>query len=296
MGDELADEVAAVVGTRVWRLCALRIRGRCFSVVDEVVFVDLQVPDVSAVPAAVGHDVTRLPAELGRLDRHAMADAAAVDADDGVGDGHPSRLARGHTGSPTRATKAHTIGTPSVWVTAFPSRRVCVTLERVGARDDSFGGGSMRKVSVFLVVLSLAALSFSSSPAGAAPGTCEEPVGRYRYTGSEMAYELSIDLAGCTFWNGTSITLSGFLERQFPAGLHSGLLGVVGTETTGHQTCVDPIRVTRCSITIGFGHPPTELMVYSGKIGYPWENGTRSRQFKATCLTVGDHVECRDEP
>jgi hypothetical protein len=153
----------------------------------------------------------------------------------------------------------------------------------------------MRRLSVLLVVFCLATLSVSSVPAGSTPGTCEEPVGRYRYTASEMAYELSIDLGGCTFWNGPTITLAGFLERQFPAGLQSGLLGVQGTETTGHQACTDPIRATRCSITIGFGHPPTELMVYSGKIGYPWEHGTRSREFKATCLTVDDHVECRDD-
>ena len=63
-------------------------------VVVEVVLGDLEVPHVGAVAAAVGDDVTHLPAELGWLERHAVAGAPAVDADDGVGDGHAVRLAR----------------------------------------------------------------------------------------------------------------------------------------------------------------------------------------------------------
>lgn len=55
---------------------------------------DLEVPHVQAVAAAVGDHVADLPAELRRVDRGAVANAATVDAGDGVGNRHPPRLAQ----------------------------------------------------------------------------------------------------------------------------------------------------------------------------------------------------------
>jgi hypothetical protein len=58
----------------------------------EVFFIDLQVPDVDAIAAAVGDHVARLPAKFRRFSRHALARPTAVDADDGVGHRHLSTV------------------------------------------------------------------------------------------------------------------------------------------------------------------------------------------------------------
>jgi hypothetical protein len=60
----------------------------------EVVFVDLDVPDVRTVTAAVDDHVSGLPPELGGLGWHLAAWSAAVDADDGVGHRHPPTVAQ----------------------------------------------------------------------------------------------------------------------------------------------------------------------------------------------------------
>jgi hypothetical protein len=65
-----------------------------FASVVEVVFVDLEIPDVGAIAAAVRHHITRLPAQFRGLGRHSLARPAAVDADDGVGHRHTPTVAQ----------------------------------------------------------------------------------------------------------------------------------------------------------------------------------------------------------
>jgi hypothetical protein len=60
----------------------------------EVIFVDLDVPDVRTVAAAVHDHVTGLPPELRRLGWHLAARSTAVDTDDGLGHRHPPKVAR----------------------------------------------------------------------------------------------------------------------------------------------------------------------------------------------------------
>ena len=69
----------------------------------EVVLVDLEVPHVVAVPAAVGDDVARLPAQLRRLERHAVAGAAAVHAHDRVSATGIASVCRGRAGDQATA-------------------------------------------------------------------------------------------------------------------------------------------------------------------------------------------------
>src|SRR3546814_18422275 len=58
----------------------------------EILLVDLEVPHVVAAPAPVGDDVAHLPPHIRGLERHTTAVAAAVHANDGVGDGQEHRV------------------------------------------------------------------------------------------------------------------------------------------------------------------------------------------------------------
>ena len=54
-------------------------------------FGDLDVPHVGAIAAAVGHDVTGYPAQLGRFKWQAATRATTVHTDDDVGYGQSRR-------------------------------------------------------------------------------------------------------------------------------------------------------------------------------------------------------------
>lgn len=69
--------------------------------------VDLDVPHVDAVAAAVRHHIAHLPAVLGRPEWQTVAGAAAVHADDGVGDGHSTRVGSGVAVMPAALSQLH---------------------------------------------------------------------------------------------------------------------------------------------------------------------------------------------
>ncbi len=150
----------------------------------------------------------------------------------------------------------------------------------------------MRRLWAFLAIVWLAA-SAVPSPVSAVEGKCQEPSASYRYTKTDMVYELVEDLAACEWWNGTSIVLDGFLARDYPGGDVALAVGLQGTDTSGHAICDDAVRATICRVSMRLEHPPQELMVYRGIIRYPWTDGQRARHLELTCHSAGDMADCR---
>ena len=149
----------------------------------------------------------------------------------------------------------------------------------------------MRRLWTFLAVVWLTAAAVPS-PVNASEAKCEEPSASYRYTKTDMVYELAVDLAACEWWKGTSILLDGFLARDHPGGVVALAVGLRGTDTAGLAICDDPVRATFCSLSIRLEHG-TELMLYRGMIRYPWADGPRERHVEMTCVSAGDVADCR---
>jgi hypothetical protein len=148
----------------------------------------------------------------------------------------------------------------------------------------------MRTLIVSLVAA--VALVGVAPPASGAPAVaCVEPTATYRYTAVEMVYELAVDYRGCSWWQGTSAVLDGFLAGQ-QAG---GVVSTLEFETAGVAFCEEPEPVVTCSLAITLAHASPELAQYSGRISYPWEDGRRSQEFAATCFSVAGQASCRPE-
>ena len=142
------------------------------------------------------------------------------------------------------------------------------------------------------VVVAVATVVAPGTATDAADERCREPTATYRYTTTGMRYELTVDYRGCSWWQGSSAILDGFLTSQQAA----GLISTRKFDTTGRASCEDPGRLTTCSLAITLEHDPTEVAEYSGRIAYPWEDGRRAQEFAATCFSVAGQADCRPGP
>ena len=148
----------------------------------------------------------------------------------------------------------------------------------------------MRTLVVSLVTAAM--VVFLPLPATGAPAAaCAEPTATYRYTAVDMVYELTVDFRGCSWWQGTSAVLDGFLAGQQAA----GVLSTLEFEKTGVAFCEEPGAVATCSLAIELAHASPELAQYSGRISYPWKDGRRAQEFAATCFSVAGQARCRPE-
>lgn len=128
--------------------------------------------------------------------------------------------------------------------------------------------------------------------ADAAGEACREPIATYRYSTTEMRYELTVDYEGCSWWQGSSAILEGFLESR-QAG---GLVSTRRFDTTGVAFCEPGGRFTTCSLAMTLAHDATEVAQYSGRITYPWQDARRAQEFAVTCLSVAQEARCRADP
>jgi hypothetical protein len=155
-----------------------------------------------------------------------------------------------------------------------------------------------RRWATLAVALLTAASPAAASPAARPPAArdCSRPEPVLSYASDHISVSLSVDYAGCRWWHGKSVNLSGLLERQ---ALGDPVIEGIGTatgcigepvRTAQGQTRVK--RVERCRIVLMMGHDNVEVATYSGEFVFPWRGGSRKISFSYDCSSTPLGTSC----
>jgi len=146
-------------------------------------------------------------------------------------------------------------------------------------------------------------------PAAASDSSrCKPPEPQLDYSVDRIVMSLRLDLSGCRWWKGDSITLEGEILRDAVV-LSEGvaaqkicfaLLAISAEKSSkGSGSTVKPRdkpprpRVTRCTLKLQLDHQPVEAARYVGSFTHPWRDGPRTVEFDYICLSALVETNCR---
>ena len=146
--------------------------------------------------------------------------------------------------------------------------------------------------SVAIGCAALATVMLIPGPASAAKDasrSCAQPEAERTYTPQSMRYRMSIDLSGCSWWEGTPIQMSAAIERITTGG-SDGVGSGTGCGVSSRRGRANPT----CAVDVTLAHQRFEAVRYQGSITYPGPDGDTTVGFSAVCISTMVLARCVD--